>query len=75
MNRLFVLLMIGVLTFIVLMFANNPDFLDEIWLYIIGLSGGILKILSMLHKKIHSFSEDITVGNQSREGAKTNNQK
>ncbi|HQQ97187.1 MAG TPA: hypothetical protein PLX35_07980 [Cyclobacteriaceae bacterium] len=75
MNRLFILLLIGALTFIVLMFANNPDFFNEIWLYVIGLSGGILKVLSLLRTKISSFSTDLTNWTHSQEEVKTNNQK
>jgi hypothetical protein len=59
MNRLILLLFIGGLTFLLIMLAYNPDVFNDIWLYLIGLSGGIIHLFKMAAEKIKEFSKDL----------------
>jgi len=57
--RFYLLLLIGIITFIILMFANNPDLLNDVWMYIVGLSGVILKLIQTVRDKIKTFASDV----------------
>ncbi len=43
MNRVLLLILIAGLTFLVVLFAMRPDLLDSVWLWLVGLSGAIIK--------------------------------
>jgi|SRR5690606_11561248 len=45
MKRFLVLVVVGVITIAVLFFFTNPEFLDKIWLWIIGFIGYVLVLL------------------------------
>ena len=66
MNRLIILLFIGGLTFLLIMLAYNPDVFNDIWLYIIGLSGGIIHLFKMAAGKIKEFSQDLKKESQAQ---------
>lgn len=55
MNRLITLLLIGGGLFLLILFVNRPDLLEEIWLWLIGLSGTIIQVFKRL---IDYFKED-----------------
>ncbi len=43
MKRVFLLLFIAIITFLIVVLFNNPGLLDDIWLWLIGLAGLIIK--------------------------------
>jgi hypothetical protein len=43
MNRILSLFFIGLLTFAIILFIARPELLNEIWLWLVGLSGGIIQ--------------------------------
>jgi hypothetical protein len=48
MNRILLLILIAGLTFLVVLFALRPDLLDTVWLWLVGLSGAIVKGFHLL---------------------------
>ncbi len=48
MNRISKLILIAVIVFAVIFFVQRPDVLDEIWLWLIGLSGAIIQLFRRL---------------------------
>lgn len=45
MNRFTALVFIGLLAFILVLLLTNPDLFNDIYLYLIGLAGVIMKVL------------------------------
>jgi CBS domain containing-hemolysin-like protein len=45
MNRLLLLILIAGLTFLIVLFASKPELIEQIWLWVIGLAGPIIKVI------------------------------
>jgi uncharacterized membrane protein YbhN (UPF0104 family) len=45
MKRLAVLLVVAIFTFLVLLFMTHPEWLDKVWLWVIGFIGYILVLI------------------------------
>ncbi len=62
MNRILLLILIAGLTFLVVLFALRPDLLDTVWLWLVGLSGAIVKgfhlLIEFFKDKFSSDKED-----------------
>lgn len=43
MKRVFLLLFVAIITFLIVVFFKNPGFLDDIWMWLVGLAGLIIK--------------------------------
>ncbi len=48
MNRILLLILIAGLTFLIVLFAVKPELIESIWLWVIGLSGTIVKAFQLL---------------------------
>ncbi len=48
MNRILLLILIAGLTFLIVLFAVKPELLESVWLWLIGLSGAIVKAFQLL---------------------------
>ena len=59
MNRFLALLFIALVTFIIVLLATNPDWIGEIWLYVIGLFGLIAKIFKSAAAKFTDVFKEI----------------
>ena len=63
MNRLTALLFIALLTFILVLLITNPDLFNDIYLYLIGLAGVIIKALqgvaNSIKKAIKGDDEEV----------------
>jgi Family of unknown function (DUF5675) len=60
MNRFLLLLLIAGIVFLVVFFAARPDMVENIWLWLVGLSGAIVKIFQSL---IEYFKKKFVDGN------------
>ena len=58
MTRALTLLLIGAATFFIIWLLNNPHVLDNIWLYMVGLSGVIIKVGKVVYEKLKKVFED-----------------
>lgn len=47
MNRILLLIFIAGITFLVVMFFARPDLLENVWMWLIGFAGGIVKLFDM----------------------------
>ena len=59
MTRILLLVLIGVATFFILLFAANPGLLEDVWLYIIGLAGAVVKLFQVMVNKIKNFTQEV----------------
>ena len=59
MMRYLLLIIIAIVTFGILYYANNPGALDDVWLYLVGLSGAIIKLFQILWEKLKNFGNDL----------------
>jgi hypothetical protein len=59
MTRILLLILIGAATFFLLLLAANPDLLEDVWLYIIGLAGAVVKLFQVLASKIKNFTQEV----------------
>jgi hypothetical protein len=59
MNRFLALLFIALVTFAIVLLATNPDWVSEIWLYVIGLFGLIGKIFKSAANRFKNVFKDI----------------
>jgi len=61
MNRFTILIIVALVTFAIIFFVQRPDILNEVWLWLIGLSGAIIeffrRIFSSLNKKDQTGAE------------------
>ncbi len=77
MNRILLLILIAGLTFLVVLFALRPDLLDTVWLWIVGLSGAIVKgfhlLIEFFKDKFSSDIEDDESNEQSNQSAASKN--
>jgi hypothetical protein len=64
MNRFLTLVLIGAATFFVIWLLNNPTALDQIWLYLIGLSGVIIKVGKIGYEKLKKLFDDTKANDQ-----------
>ncbi|MBC7450298.1 MAG: hypothetical protein H7259_02290 [Cytophagales bacterium] len=54
MNRILLLILIGALTFVMVLYTKRPELMQDVWLWIIGLSGVIVRVFIWIK---HSLSE------------------
>jgi membrane protease YdiL (CAAX protease family) len=59
MIRFLLLILIGAITFAILYFANHPEAFDDIWLYVIGLAGAIVKFFRIFWDKLKNFGQTL----------------
>lgn len=58
MNRILLLLAIGGITFLVILFALRPDLWEDFLLWIVGLAGVIVRLITTVFSKLKNlFSE------------------
>jgi len=50
MNRKLVLFLIGLVTFSIILFVKRPELIQKFWLWVVGLSGFIIKILQVIYE-------------------------
>ena len=55
MNRLLLLILVAGITFLVIFLLARPEVWKDVWLWLIGLAGPIVKIGDMIFKKIKSL--------------------
>jgi len=72
MNRFLLLVLIAGATFLIILFAIKPELIENIWLWLIGLSGVIVKAFHML---IDFFKEKFSSDKETEEKTDTNNTK
>ncbi len=48
MNRVLTLILVAGITFLIILFAIKPELIESVWLWIIGLSGTIIKAFQLL---------------------------
>ncbi len=48
MNRFLLLILVAGITFLIILFAIKPELIESVWLWIIGLSGTIIKAFQLL---------------------------
>lgn len=48
MNRILLLILVAGITFLIILFAIKPELIESVWLWIIGLSGTIVKAFQLL---------------------------
>lgn len=71
MNRLLLLLLVAGVTFLIILFAVNPDLADSIWLWIVGLIGAIIKFFQMAF----GYIKDKFSGETDKQGKESENGK
>lgn len=49
MNRKLVLFLIGLATFCIVLFVKRPELVQKFWLWVVGLSGFVIKIIQMIY--------------------------
>jgi hypothetical protein len=59
MTRVLLLFLIAAATFFVIWLLNNPSYVHDLWLYLVGLSGVIIKFGKIAYEKIKKLFEDI----------------
>jgi hypothetical protein len=59
MIRFLLLLLIGAVTFGLVYLANHPDVFGDLWLYLIGLAGAIIKLFKVIWEKIKNLGKDL----------------
>jgi hypothetical protein len=72
MNRLLTLLLIAGLTFLVVLFIARPDLLDGVWLWVVGLSGAIVKAFDLVIDGVKSKLGITNDAASEKEGGKNN---
>ena len=55
MNRILLLILIAGITFLVILSISRADMLKDIWLWLVGLAGPIVKIVDAVFTKAKSF--------------------
>jgi hypothetical protein len=55
MNRILLLILIAGITFLVILSISRADMLKDIWLWLVGLAGPIVKIVDAVFTKVKSF--------------------
>ena len=77
MNRILLLILIAGLTFLVVLFTLRPDLLDTVWLWLVGLSGAIIKgfhlIIEFFKEKFSDEKERGESKEQSNESSASEN--
>ena len=58
MTRVLLLFIIAAATFLVIWLLNNPSYINDIWLYLVGLSGVIIKFGKIAYEKLKKLFED-----------------
>lgn len=58
MNRKLVLLLIGLATFCIVLFVKRPELIQKFWLWVVGLSGFIIKILQVIYDAFQRWFEN-----------------
>jgi Family of unknown function (DUF5675) len=71
MNRLLLLILVAGFVFLIVLFAAKPEMIDNIWMWLIGLSGGIVKIFQSL---INFFKEKFTDDKKAEPDSERTNQ-
>lgn len=71
MNRFLLLVLIAGATFLIILFAIKPELIDNIWLWLVGLSGVIVKAFQML---IDFFKEKFSDDKEVEESIPENNE-
>ena len=59
MKRFIILFSVAVVTFGIIYLIKNPDLMEGIWLYVVGLFGAIVKFGQAVAKKISSWFKPI----------------
>lgn len=57
MKRLLLLLAVAIITFVIVLFVQNPALLDRVWLWIVGLIGLIIQVFRRLGDAISRWFE------------------
>ncbi len=55
MKRLILLVAVGLVTFFVIYLLKNPDELDQLWLYVIGLGATAIQLGKKIIDKLHGL--------------------
>jgi len=64
MKRFIILFTVAVITFGVIYLLNNPDLVEGIWLYMVGLFGVIVKFCQVVFKKISDWFKPVAPVNK-----------
>jgi len=52
MNRFMALLLIGLLTFVAVLWVKRPEVLSGIWLWVVGLAGPVIALAKRLFEEV-----------------------
>jgi hypothetical protein len=55
MNRILLLILIAGITFLIVLLISRIDLMKDIWLWLVGLAGPIVKIVDAVFTKVKSF--------------------
>ncbi len=69
MNRILLLILIGGITFLIILFVSRPELLTDFWLWAIGLAGPIIKVFDAIIQKLKSLVPDRESGQTEMEAA------
>lgn len=58
MNRIFLLILIAGITFLVVLLVSRADLVKDIWLWLVGLAGPIVKLADAIFTRIKTFFID-----------------
>ena len=76
--RIISLIFIAIITFVIVLAAKRPEFLKDLWLWLIGLSGLILRGLQIIWgytKDLFSKAFESTIKNKKEDTAQVQSKK
>jgi hypothetical protein len=70
MNRILLLILIGGITFLIILFKSRPDLLNDFWLWAVGLAAPLIRITDLIIQKLKAaFTRLTSRGKQSEQEA------
>lgn len=69
MNRLLLLILVAGITFLVIFLMARPEVWKDVWLWLIGLAGPIIKMADMMFQKMKSLFTGREPGQTDQEAA------
>ena len=58
MNRFLLLILVAGIAFLVVLFANRPELIEDIWLWLIGLIGAIIRVFQLIADYLKKLFRD-----------------
>ena len=59
MNRILLLIVIGAATFLVVLYVQRPDVVQNFWIWVMGFSGIILRVFAWIKEKLEDKGKEL----------------